>query len=301
MVGDSSQESSLHVHTSRQREFRQESSIEQVASNQSMQSSSLAQSAAFLGRSRLGRRGNGPVRAATMRAMRSTHGNRAVQRFVSNGALALPVQRVPEPQLPSEEEEEKAEEPQADDEPVRDLGDVDQLNQPARDMGDADSWFPDSNVQPEDIQQPDHYPDPTPGPQPKVPTDPNAVGDAARSVAWDVAGVFGGPAATVAATTVDAYKAGTAYAAGDEAAYNKAVDDAKLDALGIIPGVGTALSAGSAVVDAVQLGQRLNGATSQEAPTVGDYWQRASEFYRENEKSLPPQNPFGVGGPAVTY
>jgi hypothetical protein len=100
--------------------------------------------------------------------------------------------------------------------------------------------------------------------------------DAMTSTAWDVGGAlpFVGTAVSVVSTGIDVVEAGVALAQGDTSHAWRKVEDAGMDAIGIIPLAGSVVSGLSAINDGIATGFRQEGASNAEAPTVNDEFAR---------------------------
>jgi hypothetical protein len=134
---------------------------------------------------------------------------------------------------------------------------------------------------------------------------PNDVGysDAWNATAWDVGGAlpFVGTPVSVLSTAIDLGEAGISALEGDEAATGRHLSDASLDAIGIIPIVGNVVSGVEAVHDGIATHERGEGASNEDAPTVGDVWGADSAIpptYVPNEggDGAPPTYDGGAGG-----
>jgi hypothetical protein len=91
---------------------------------------------------------------------------------------------------------------------------------------------------------------------------------------WDVGGAlpFVGTPISYLSTAIDLGAAGLNALSGDSEAARRNLENAGLDALGVIPVVGNILSAQLAVENFDAMSRRESGASAEEAPTVIDNW-----------------------------
>jgi hypothetical protein len=126
------------------------------------------------------------------------------------------------------------------------------------------------------------------------PTYPTPVGDAGKSMFWDLASLS--PIGAMASTAIDMGKWGIDKLYGDEVAANRHSHDAAWDAIGMVPGLGTLQSLGSLAVDGTALVNRKFGDSESDAPLAGDWWHNALKN-REDAVGVSPSNTKELTGP----
>jgi hypothetical protein len=131
--------------------------------------------------------------------------------------------------------------------------------------------------------------DTSPATIPVAPPNDDGSSEAFVATVWDVGGAlpFVGTPISAVSTAIDIGAAGLSLAEGDTSHALRKIEDAGLDAIGILPGVGNVVSGMEAVNDGIATYRRGEGETNEDAPTISDVWSGMVEA----PPLLPPDPP----------